>query len=228
MEDSAPGARQSPISNLQSPIAEGERGGTQPALNSQFSILNSQFPDDRPLILSVGRLVEKKGFPDLLHACQRLKQDGRNFRCVIYGEGPLHGELTALIERLGLVGEVTLAGATDQSRLVPVFQRAAVFALTPFVTGDGDRDGVPNVLVEAMACGLPVVSTAVAGIPELVEHDRNGILAAPRDVQAIAEGLAALLSDEGRRRQYGAAARLTATERFDLRAGARELAALFA
>ncbi len=185
-------------------------------------------PSQEPLILSVGRLVEKKGFPDLLRACGRLKQAGRRFRCVIYGEGPLHGELAALIEQLGLADDVTLAGATDQRRLVPEFQRAAVFALTPFVTDDGDRDGVPNVLVEAMACGLPVVSTAVAGIPELVEHDHNGILAAPHDVEAITAGLAALLDDEPRRRRLGAAARQTATERFDLRTGAQQMAALFA
>ena len=180
-----------------------------------------------PLILSVGRLVEKKGFPDLLHACARLKQAGYRFRCAIYGEGPLHDELAALIERLGLSGEVALAGACSQRELIPIFQHADVFVLAPFVTADGDRDGIPNVLVEAMACGLPVVSTSVAGIPELVKPDQNGLLVAPHDADALFAALAALLADPDRRKQLGEAARRTVVEHFDLRAAARELAVLF-
>src|SRR5262245_6649982 len=136
-------------------------------------------PIPHPLILSVGRLVEKKGFPDLLLALGQLKQRGRSFRCAIYGEGPLYGELTAMIERLDLHDEVRLPGAVAQRDLIPVFQQADIFALAPFVTEDGDRDGVPNVLVEAMACGLPVVSTAVSGIPELVAPALTGRPAAP-------------------------------------------------
>ena len=81
-------------------------------------------PVSAPLILSVGRLVEKKGFPDLIAACAQLKQAGRQFRCAIYGEGPLHGELSALIERLDLADCVTLAGERGQAELIPIFQRA--------------------------------------------------------------------------------------------------------
>jgi glycosyltransferase involved in cell wall biosynthesis len=105
--------------------------------------------------------------------------------------------------------------------------QATIFALTPFVTEDGDRDGVPTVLVEAMACGAPVVSTTVAGITELVTHDYDGLLAAPHDVEGIAAALAALLDDDPKRRALGAAARRTVTEHFDLRRGASQLAALF-
>lgn len=180
-----------------------------------------------PLILSVGRLVEKKGFPDLLHACRELKQWGHSFRCVIYGDGPLRDELAATIGQLGLAGNVELAGERPQQALLPVFQQAAVFALTPFITDDGDRDGVPNVLVEAMACGVPVVSTAVAGIPELVQHDYNGLLVAPHDVPALAGALTALLGDAARRERMGAAARQTVVEHFDLQTAARQLAGLF-
>ncbi len=180
-----------------------------------------------PLILSVGRLVEKKGFPDLIAACARLKQAGRRFLCAIYGEGPLHSQLSALIERLDLADCVTLAGERGQAELIPIFQRAAIFALAPFVTEDGDRDGIPNVLVEAMACGLPVVSTAVAGIPELVRHGENGLMVAPRDVPALAGALAALLDDQPRRERMGARARATVVADFDLRAAARQIAALF-
>jgi glycosyltransferase involved in cell wall biosynthesis len=189
---------------------------------SQFSVL-----DSAPLILSVGRLVEKKGFPDLLLALAQIKQLGRRFRCAIYGEGPLYAELAAMIERLDLHDEVMLPGAVAQRDLIPVFQRADIFALAPFITEDGDRDGVPNVLVEAMACGLPVVSTAVSGIPELVVHDRNGLLVTPHDPAALADALVALLDDETRRAQLGAEARRTVIDHFDLRAAAHELCALF-
>jgi glycosyltransferase involved in cell wall biosynthesis len=182
---------------------------------------------DAPVILSVGRLVAKKGFPDLLEAFWRLKQAGFVFSGMIYGDGPLHADLAARIDRFGLGGYVTLAGARRQQELVPLFQKSTLFALTPTVPPDGDRDGIPNVLVEAMSCGLPVVSTAVAGIPELVVHDHNGLLFPPHDVKGIAAGLAELLSDEGRRRRLGVAARQSVLDRFDLNAGACQMAGLF-
>lgn len=182
---------------------------------------------DVPLIVSVGRLVSKKGFGDLVQACRQLHAVGHQFRCVIYGDGPLRDELAALIVRLGLDNVVHLAGACDQRELIPVLQRATIFALTPFVTDDGDRDGVPNVLVEAMACGLPVVSTAVAGIPELITHGHDGLLAQPRDVDAVAAQFRTLLTDADVRSALGAAARRTVRERWDLHMAAQQLAALF-
>jgi glycosyltransferase involved in cell wall biosynthesis len=181
-----------------------------------------------PLILSASRLAEKKGYPDLLHACQVLVQMGYAFRCVIYGSGPLQAELAGLVTQLGLAEHVTLAGACTQQELRAVMPQAAIFALTPFVTEDGDRDGVPTVLAEAMACGVPVVSTTVAGIPELVTHQHNGLLAEPHDVKSMAGALAALLGDAALRKSLGAAARHTVAEQFDLRAGAHQLANLFA
>jgi glycosyltransferase involved in cell wall biosynthesis len=180
-----------------------------------------------PLILSVGRLVEKKGFPDLIAACAQLRQSGRRFRCAIYGGGPLHDDLATLIEQLNLADCVTLAGECSQTELIPIFQRAAIFALASFVTDDNDRDGIPNVLVEAMACGLPVVSTAVAGIPELVRHGDNGLMVASHDVPALADALATLLDDQPSREHMGIAARATVVEHFDLRAAARQIATLF-
>ena len=105
--------------------------------------------------------------------------------------------------------------------------QATVFALTPFVTSDGDRDGVPTVLAEAMACGVPVVSTAVVGIPELVVHGQNGLLAAPHQIDEIAAGLNTLLKDESKRQKFGQAARNTIVEQFNLQSGARQLAELY-
>jgi glycosyltransferase involved in cell wall biosynthesis len=184
-------------------------------------------PDSAPLILSVGRLVAKKGFPDLLRACALLKQSGQRFRCAIYGDGPLRAELAALIDELGLAGDVALPGECSQRELIPIFQQADIFALTPFVTEDGDRDGIPNVLVEAMACGLPPVSTAVSGIPELIQHEYNGLLAQPRDIAELAAQLGRLLADAQERNRLGAAARRTVVEHFDLHAAARQIAELF-
>jgi glycosyltransferase involved in cell wall biosynthesis len=184
-------------------------------------------PDEAPLILSVGRLVEKKGFPDLLRAVALLRASGRRLRLAIYGDGPLRGELAELAARLGIGDCFELPGERPQRELVPVLQAADIFALTPFVTDDGDRDGVPNVLAEAMACGLPVVSTAVAGIPELVHHGENGLLCAARDVETIAAAIGRLLDDREERLRFGAAARRTVVEHFDLRAAAGRLAGLF-
>src|SRR5207247_9698649 len=114
-----------------------------------------------------------------------------------------------------------LAGARTQREVHAALERAQVFALTPCVTEDGDRDGMPNVLLEAMACGLPVVSTAVAGIPELVIHGQNGLLAEPHDVPAIAEHLAALLTDASLRARLGSRARSRAVGNFDRAPNAR-------
>jgi len=180
-----------------------------------------------PLILSASRLEEKKGFPDLLHACAQLKQQGHQFRCVIYGDGSLRTELGEMIQQLDLRNHVTLAGACTQQELRRIMPQADIFALTPFVTADGDRDGVPTVLAEAMACGVPVVSTTVAGIPELVTHDYNGLLTAPHDIENVTSALAALLNNEAKRRQLGNGARNTVIQHFDLRAGAQQLAQLF-
>jgi glycosyltransferase involved in cell wall biosynthesis len=179
-------------------------------------------------ILSVGRLVEKKGFPDLLLACRRLKSAGVPFRLRIYGDGPLRAELTELRDRLDLRDEVELAGERDGAEVLRAYQRADVFALTPCVTADGDRDGVPNVIVEAMACGLPIVTTDAGGVTEAVRHGVSGLVAPPRDVDALARHLTELGTDATRRRALGEAGRRTAEERFDVRSAARQLSLVFA
>jgi glycosyltransferase involved in cell wall biosynthesis len=179
-----------------------------------------------PLVVSVGRLVEKKGFDDLLRACALLAARSRSFRCEIHGDGPCRAELEALRDRLGLAGMVTFTGARTQAELLTVYQHADLFALTPRITDDGDRDGVPNVLVEAMACGVPVVSTRVGGVGELVASGTDGLLAPAGDIAAIAACLEELLEDGGRRRRLGEAASRSA-QRFDGGAAALRLAALF-
>ena len=181
-----------------------------------------------PIILSVGRLVEKKGFQDLFHALLIVKERGQRFRCTIYGDGPLSQQLNAWIDEHGMADDILLMGDRSQHELIPIFQSATFFALTPVQTEDGDRDGIPNVLVEAMAVGLPVITTAVAGIPELVDHDQNGFLYQQHDVEGISSGITELLRNAEKRRQLGEAALKKVTEQFDVTLAANRLKALFA
>ena len=193
-----------------------------------FSPFRGANSDPLPLIVSVGRLVEKKGFADLLKAVCEIKQSGVAFRCSIYGDGPLRKELMDLLHGLQLTGEVTLFSSRSQHEIAQALRRAHVFALTPVVTGDGDRDGIPNVVLEAMACGLPVVSTATGGVPEVVIHGRTGLLAPPGDTARIAEHLSSLLTDPSLRTELGDHAREKVSEEFSMTASAKRLQALFA
>jgi glycosyltransferase involved in cell wall biosynthesis len=181
-----------------------------------------------PIILSVGRLVEKKGFLDLLQALLIVKESGPQFQCTIYGGGPLAEKLEQWIEEHGMADDVRLMGDITQQELISIYQNATLFALTPMQTEDGDRDGIPNVLVEAMAVGLPVVTTAVAGIPELVDDNLNGLLYQPHDVNGISSGILELLRDAEKRRQLSNAGAKKVNEQFDIALAANRLQNLFA
>jgi glycosyltransferase involved in cell wall biosynthesis len=180
-----------------------------------------------PLILSVGQLVEKKGLPYLVQACAQLEQRGYQFRCVIVGRGPQEAQLRQMIHAAGLADCVQLAGPVFQEQLAPYLAKAQVFVLPCVVARDGDRDGIPVSLMEAMAMELPAVSTQVSGIPELIAHEQTGLLVPPRDADALAEALARLLDDPALRRQLGQAARARVMEAFDLETNARMLLNLF-
>jgi len=180
-----------------------------------------------PVILSVGRLVEKKGFKDLFRALLIVKGRGLQFQCAIYGDGPLGQQLKEWIDEHDMEGEVILHGDRTQHELVAAYHSATLFTLTPVQTEDGDRDGIPNVLVEAMAVGLPVITTAVAGIPELVDHDQNGLLYQPHDVEGISSGIIELLGNVEKRRQFGRAASKKVREQFDIVQAAQQLKTLF-
>lgn len=179
-------------------------------------------------ILAVGRLVEKKGFAVLVDACAILRSRGIDFDCRIIGDGPLQATLTAQIAALGLGRRVMLAGPMPQERLAQELGAAAVAALPCVVTADGDRDGLPTVLLEAMGKAVPVITTTVTGGPEIVEHGETGLLCPPDDAAALADALAALLADPLRARAMGVAGRLRAERLFDLTTNAARLADHFA
>ena len=177
-------------------------------------------------IVSVGRLIDKKGFDVLIDAVALVVGWGVDVHLTIVGEGPDRPVLAARIASGGLADHVTLAGECTQAemqRLLPTFD---VFALTPCVGRDGDRDGLPTVLVEAMACGLPVVTTDVAGIPDLVEQQVNGFMCPPLQPLPVADALRLLLTDEHRRRRMGAAARASVLAGFDAKITSRLVADL--
>lgn len=182
---------------------------------------------ERPLILSVGRLVEKKGFPYLLQACAILKSNGYAFRCLIIGEGPERDPLEKMVSALNLQDTVAFPGSRSQEELVEIYGSATVFALPCNVLENGDRDGIPNVLLEAMAVGLPVVSSAISGIPELVESGHNGLLVPERNEEALAAALELLLQDDALRRRLGGNGRSTVANNFDTMMNAQQLAGLF-
>jgi glycosyltransferase involved in cell wall biosynthesis len=180
-----------------------------------------------PLLLSVGRLVEKKGFETLIRACGLMRDRGVRFRCFIYGEGPQREALEALVRELELDDVVTLPGTILQDDLVEVYRQASVFALPCQVLDNGDRDGLPNVLVEAMAMEVPVVSTEVSGVPELVRHGVNGWLVPPRAPEPLAERIASLLRDPDLRHRFAREGRRRVLEEFSLESNTRRVLALF-
>jgi len=181
-----------------------------------------------PVIAAVGRLVEKKGFDDLLEAVALVVAGGREVRLELVGTGPCEADLREQVERLGLAGVVTMHGALPQRRVRQVVQSAAVFAAPCVVAADGNRDGLPTVLLEAMALGTPSVATPVTGIPEVIRDGETGLLVPERDPAALAAALTALLDDTGLRVRLARQARDLVERDFDVHRQAAALRDLFA
>ena len=172
-------------------------------------------PAALPLILSVGRLRAKKGLDTLIDACAALRQRGQAFVCEIVGYGEEQARLEAQIERLGLGDCVRLPGKLAREQVIARYARAAVYVQPSRIAADGDRDGIPNVLLEAMAMGLPVVASNVSGIPELVGHGHNGLLVEPDRPEALADAIVRLLAQPQLCAELGGQARQTVTASFD-------------
>jgi glycosyltransferase involved in cell wall biosynthesis len=186
-------------------------------------------PAERPpVIVSVGRLIEKKGFPDLVEACAILQRRGVAFACQIVGNGEQEELLRAQIAAAGLADRVELCGALPQEEVVRRMRQAAVFAAPCVVGADGDRDGLPTVLLEAMALGTPCVSTPVTGIPEVLRDDDTGLMVPQHDANALAAALQRLLADAALRVRLAQNARRLMEAQFDIHANAARMRALFA
>ena len=170
----------------------------------------------RPRILSIGRLVEFKGFGDLVAACAELKKRGIQFECEIIGDGPLRGELQNAIAVAGLDGIVRLAGALPQEEVVRRLADCDVFGLACIVDRKGASDVLPTVILEAMATARPIVSTRLAAVPEIVRDGESGLLVGPGDVEGLANALESLLRDPQLRARLGAAGRRNVEESFDV------------
>ena len=179
-------------------------------------------------ILSVGRLVEKKGHADLIEACHLLRLQGIDLECRIVGEGPLRSELEERTTRYGLQHHVHLIGGQPQSQVQELLRTwADVFALPCIIASDGDRDGIPVALAEAMAMELPVISTDIVGIRELVQVG-TGILVPPQNPAALAEALQTIgAQDPSTRLDMGRRGRAVVDAEFNLQKGTKQLAGIF-
>ena len=167
------------------------------------------------VVLLVARLVEKKGVDLLIRAAALLRMRGADFVVRIAGDGPEWARLQRLAHELGVADQVSFLGPLTESEVRAEYGRATVFALPCQVLPNGDRDGLPNVLLEAMAHGLPVVSTTLAGVREAVVDGESGLLVAPRDEVGLADALERLLADGVLRARLGANARRGVAERLD-------------
>lgn len=175
-------------------------------------------------LVAVGRLVERKGFEHLVEACALLRSAGKTFRCELIGDGPLREALLERIAARDLEGCVTLHPAMAQEKAFERMRCAACVVLPCVVASSGDRDGLPTVLLEAMAFARPVVTTAAGGGEEIVEHGRTGLLVPPARPAALARAIASLLDDPSRARALGRAGRARAERLFSLERNAGRLA----
>ncbi len=186
------------------------------------------FPPRRPAgpvprIVSVGRYVEKKGFADLIEACRLLRERGVEFECAIIGGGPLETVLREQIAVAGLEDRVRLLGPRSQADVRLALAEAQVFALACVPDSEGGSDNLPTVIMEAMACGLPVVSTDLAGVPEMMTSGHEGFLTEPHDPSGFADALEKLLRDPQHAERCGREARVSAAVRFSIEKTTREL-----
>jgi glycosyltransferase involved in cell wall biosynthesis len=178
-------------------------------------------------ILCISRFEEVKGHACLIEACRLLQERGVEFECHLVGDGPLRPEIERQIARADLGDEVRLWGACTHAEVIERLSHAAVVVLATVPTSSGKREGIPNVLKEAMACGLPVVASSIAGIPELVDHGHSGFLVPPRDTVALADALQRLNDDPALRHRMGRAGREKVIREFDLRTSVANRAELF-
>jgi colanic acid/amylovoran biosynthesis glycosyltransferase len=182
-----------------------------------FPVRSPEILVSPPTLLAVGRLISKKGFDDLLTACAHLRRGGAYFRCVIVGDGVERERLLEMRRELCLEDAVEMVGNLASFELVkPWYYKASLFVMPSIVDGDGDTDGLPTVVVEAMASGLPIVGTKTGGIPEAVDDGVNGFLVLEKDPKGMAERILLLLASPDLQARFGMQSRRIAEARFSL------------
>jgi colanic acid/amylovoran biosynthesis glycosyltransferase len=186
----------------------------------------ANFSSSPPLIVAVGRLITKKGFADLIRACGLLTQRGKLFQCDIIGEGPLEEELHAQIEQFDLQDRVMLCGAKPQREVRQRLTAANVFVLPSVVDAQGGMDNLPTVIMEAMATGLPVISTDIGGLPEMIVQNETGFLVRPGDAEALAGAIGKVIDDRLLAQRLGQAGYERARALFSIEKNVRELVTL--
>lgn len=189
---------------------------------------NGRYAEGKRLaIVCVGTLHEVKGQTHLLEACRQLKERGIPFDCCFIGGGPDEEKLKKQVEESGMTENVHFLGRRPRNEIAQLLQTADVLVAPSVPSQDGRREGIPVVLMEAMACGLPVIASRLSGIPELVQDGRSGILTPPGDAGAVANALVHLYCDPETRQEMGREGRRVILERFDLRSNAARLAGRF-
>ena len=184
--------------------------------------------DKAPLVLAVGRLVEKKGFSYLLEACALLRSRGVRFRCEIVGGGELESALQEQFQKLDLGDCVKLCGPMSQSDVKQKIRQARLLAAPCVHASNNDRDGLPTILLEAMALGTACISTPVTGIPEVLRHEETGLMVAERDAVSLADACERLLSDNGLCRELEQNGRRLIEDNFDIDKNTTKIRAFFA
>ncbi|KPK52352.1 MAG: hypothetical protein AMS22_09315 [Thiotrichales bacterium SG8_50] len=183
---------------------------------------------DPAAILAVGRLDEIKGFPVLIEACKLLRDQGVQYRCAIIGDGELRTVLESAIRMYQLHNNVQLLGARPQAEVRRYLYSAGMFVLPSVVTSNGNMDGIPVALMEAMAAGTPVISTRVSGIPELVEDRLSGLLVPQKDPVRLAGAIEELIALAGPARlEMTRAARSAIEDRFSVQRESAKLRGFF-
>jgi colanic acid/amylovoran biosynthesis glycosyltransferase len=194
-----------------------------------LSTFRPSIPGSKPVrLLSVGRLIEKKGFAFLVEACRILSSSGLNFTCEIVGEGPERHQLEELIRGYRLSDRVRLTGSKPQTEIVDLLARSSLFVFPAIHDSSDDSDNLPTVLVEAMASRLPIIATGIAGIPEIVRHNENGILIQEKDAAQLANAIQFLADSRELLEKYGQMSQTIAAEKFALPNTVSQLKSLFA
>ena len=178
-------------------------------------------------ILTVGRLVEKKGHEYTIRAIAKIVKKHKNIRYIIAGDGPLRDKLEDLVTKLEIGKYVKFLGAVEQNEILKLYQQAHIFVLSSVTASDGNKEGIPVVLMEAQATGLPVISTIHSGIPEVVLDGKSGFLVPERDVNALAERLNYLIEHPELWPEMGFAGRKFVEEKYDIKKLTQQLVEIY-